>query len=274
MAESFPGRYGNRAALRVRDPQCGNSDAHVEAAIGSLLGPISRRDNARRSKLSAMKPKTDAYSITVRTAIALLMLGALGSPAHGQLASRPAEEWVKTLDAPDRVKAMKIDEVVAALAIKPGAIIADIGAGSGLVSGPLAVATGTKGVLYAVDIDKGLLAHIAERAASQRITNIRTVLGEFTDPKLPEKVDLAFMNDVLHHIADRHAYLKRLASYLKPGGRIAIVDFIPSRSPHQSQPELTVSEEQAAEWLMEAGLRLARKVTIFDDRFYIIYAKP
>ncbi len=129
-------------------------------------------------------------------------------------------------------------------------------------------------MLYAVDIDNGLLAHIARRAADQRITNIRTVLGEFTDPKLPEKVDLAFMNDVLHHVADRAAYLRSLASYLKPGGRIAIVDFIPSRSPHQSQPELIVSEEQTATWLTEAGLKLAKKVTIFDDRFYIIYAKP
>ena len=208
-----------------------------------------------------------------RLPIALVIV-ALASPAAAQLASRPAEEWVKTLDAPDRVKAMKIDEVVAALQVRPGMIVADVGAGSGLVSGPLAIATGTKGVLYAVDIDKGLLAHIAARAADQKITNIRTVLGEFTDPKLPEKVDLAFMNDVLHHIADRATYLRNLAAYLKPGGRIAIVDFIPSRSPHATQPELTVSEEQAGAWLMEAGLKLAKKVTIFDDRFYIIYAKP
>jgi ubiquinone/menaquinone biosynthesis C-methylase UbiE len=209
-----------------------------------------------------------------RLLIALGIVVALAGPAAAQLASRPAEEWVKTLDAPDRVKAMKIDEVIAALDIRSGSIVADVGAGSGLVSGPLAIATGAKGVLYAVDIDKGLLAHIAARATDQRITNIKTVLGEFTDPKLPEKVDLAFMNDVLHHIADRGAYLKSLASYLRPGGRIAIVDFIPSRSPHQAQPELTVSEEQAAAWLTEAGLKLAKKVTIFDDRFYIIYAKP
>ena len=209
-----------------------------------------------------------------RLPVALVIVVALASPAAAQLASRPAEEWVKTLDAPDRVKAMKIDEVVAALDVRPGAIVADVGAGSGLLSGPLAIATGPKGVLYAVDIDKGLLAHIAERAAAQRLTNIKTVLGEFTDPKLPEKVDLAFMNDVLHHIADRRAYLRSLASYLKPGGRIAIVDFIPARSPHQAQPELTVSEEQAAAWLTEAGLKLAKKVTIFDDRFYIIYSKP
>jgi len=221
-----------------------------------------------------MEHKTDIRSVTIRAAIAILMLGALASPAAAQLASRPAEEWVKTLDAPDRVRAMKIDQVVAALDVRPGMIVADVGAGSGVLSGPLATATGAKGVLYAVDIDKDLLAHVAERAARVRIANIRTVLGEFTDPKLPEKVDLAFMNDVLHHIADRATYLRNLASYLKPGGRIAIVDFIPALSPHRTQPELTVSEEQAGAWLMEAGLRLAKKVTIFDDRFYIIYARP
>ena len=221
-----------------------------------------------------MEQKTKVYSVILRAAIAILMAGALASPASAQLASRPAEEWVKTLDGPDRVKAMKIDEVVVALDVRPGAIVADVGAGSGLVSGPLAIAAGPRGVLYAVDIDKGLLAHIAERAAAQKITNIRTVLGEFTDPKLPEKIDLAFMNDVLHHIADRATYLKNLASYLKPGGRIAIVDYIPSRSPHQTQPELIVSEEQAAAWLMAAGLKPVKKVPIFDDRFYIIYVKP
>ena len=221
-----------------------------------------------------MKQTIKVSSISIRAAIAIVIVGALASPAAAQLASRPAEEWVKTLDAPDRIKAMKIDEVVAALEIKPGAIVADVGAGSGLVSGPLAIATGSKGVLYAVDIDKGLLAHIATRAKDQKLGNIKTVLGEFTDPRLPEKVDLAFMNDVLHHIADRAAYLRNLASYLKPGGRLAIVDFIPASSPHSAQPELTVSEEQAATWLVQAGLKPAKKVTIFNDRFYIIYAKP
>src|ERR1700674_5118337 len=101
-----------------------------------------------------MKQKTEVYSFTIRAAIVILTLGALPTTSGAQLASRPAEEWVKTLDAPDRVNAMKIDQVVAALDVRPGMIIADVGAGSGLVSGPLAIATGTKGVLYAVDIDK------------------------------------------------------------------------------------------------------------------------
>lgn len=195
------------------------------------------------------------------------------SPASAQLASRAAEEWIKTLDSPNRVSSMRVTEMVQALRIRPGQTVADVGAGSGTVSGPLALATGPTGVMFAVDIDKGLLSHIAQRAADQKINNIKTVLGEFTDPKLPEPVDLAFINDVLHHIEDRATYLKNLARYLKPGGRVAIVDFTPEASPHKNQPELVVSEAQTEAWLKDAGLVLAEKVVLFDDRFYVIYAK-
>jgi ubiquinone/menaquinone biosynthesis C-methylase UbiE len=204
---------------------------------------------------------------------AFLTLGLLAVPndAAAQLAGRAAEEWIKTLDAPARVAAMRVPEMVAALKIRPGQIVADVGAGSGALSGPLAIATGPKGVMYAVDIDNGLLTHIADRAKQQQLGNIRTVLGEFADPRLPEPVDLAFMNDVLHHVEDRAGYLKALASYLKPGGRLAIVDFTPEQSPHRTEPALTVSEAQTEAWLQAAGLRLAEKVKLFDDRFYVIY---
>jgi ubiquinone/menaquinone biosynthesis C-methylase UbiE len=204
----------------------------------------------------------------------LLTIGSAVAPAASQLAGRAAEEWIKTLEAPARVAAMRAPEMIAALKIQPGQIVADVGAGSGALSGPLAIATGPKGVMYAVDIDKGLLTHIADRAAQQKLTNIRTVLGQFTDPRLPEPVDLAFMNDVLHHVEDRAGYLKALASYLKPGGRLAIVDFIPEQSPHRAEPALTVSEAQTEAWLQAAGLRLAEKVKLFDDRFYLIYIRP
>jgi ubiquinone/menaquinone biosynthesis C-methylase UbiE len=204
----------------------------------------------------------------------LLTVGSAVAPDASQLAGRAAEEWIKTLDAPARMAAMRVPEMVAALKIRPGQTVADVGAGSGAVSGPLAIATGPKGVMYAVDIDKGLLTHIADRATQQKLTNIRTVLGQFADPRLPEPVDLAFMNDVLHHVEDRAGFLKALASYLKPGGRLAIVDFIPEQSPHRTEPSLTVSEAQTEGWLQAAGLTLSEKVKLFDDRFYLIYAKP
>ena len=205
-------------------------------------------------------------------AVAVFLCAQAGLTA--QLAGRAADEWIKTLDAPERVAAMKVPEMVAALKIRPGQIVADVGAGSGAVSGPLAIATGPSGIMYAVDVDQGLIDHIARRAAQQKLTNITTVLGQFTDPKLPQPVDLAFMNDVLHHVENRAAYLKSLASYLKPGGRLAIVDFMPDQSPHRTQPELTVSETEVAGWLRAAGLTPSERVTLFDDRYYLIYVKP
>ncbi len=214
-----------------------------------------------------------ARSLRLVGVVLTLFVGSAG-PASAQLASRAAEEWIKTLDSPARVSAMKVGEVIAALKIVPGQAVGDIGAGSGAFSGPLALATGPQGVLYAVDIDKDLIAHIERRATEQKIGNIKVVLGAFTDPKLPAQVDLAFINDVLHHIEDRATYLRNLAGYLKPGGRIAIVDFMPGGSSHRNQPELVVTEEQTDTWLKAAGLRFSEKIALFDDRFFVIYAKP
>lgn len=203
-----------------------------------------------------------------------LIVSAVATTAWAQLAGRAAEEWIKTLDAPARVAAMRIPEMVAALKITPGQTVADVGAGSGAISGPLAIATGPAGVMYAVDIDPALLAHIEQKAKEQHLANIKIVLGGFTDPKLPVSVDVAFMNDVLHHVEDRATYLKSLAKYIKPGGRVAIVDYRPDTSPHKAQPELVVSEEQTDGWMRDAGLARSESVKLFDDRFYVIYAKP
>lgn len=210
-----------------------------------------------------------------RCAVAALVLfvTATGSAA-AQLAGRAADEWIKTLESPARVDAMKVDQMMSALKIVPGQTVADIGAGSGALSGPLALTTGPAGTMYAVDIDRQLLAHIEQRAKDQKIGNIKTVLGEFTDPKLPNQVDLALFNDVLHHVDDRASYLTNLAKYVKPGGRIAVIDYLPERSSHRAQPELVVSEQQVDGWMKAAGLRLFEKVTLYDDRFFVVYAKP
>ena len=210
----------------------------------------------------------------VRVAFAAIVLITVpADTARAQLASRAAEEWVKTLDAPARVSNMKVGELMKALKITRGQTVADIGAGSGALSGPLALETGPTGIMYAVDIDNQLLAHIAQRATEQKIPNIKTVLGEFTDPKLPTPIDLALINDVLHHIENRAVYLRSLGSYVKPGGRIAVVDYRPEKSSHRAQPELVVSEQQTDEWMRAAGLQLAEKIELFEDRFFVIYVK-
>ena len=197
-----------------------------------------------------------------------LMLGA--TPA-AQLASRPAEEWVKVLDGPERIAGLRIDEVVARLKLRPTDVVADLGAGTGPFIVPFAKAV-PKGKVYAVDIDRGFFPLIQQKAKAAGVTNVQTVLGEFTDPTLPAAdVDVAFFHDVLHHVEDRQGYLKAVTRYLKPGGRIVVIDYEPAQSPHKDDTSLQVSRAQAAGWMKNAGYKVVEEVQLFPDKWFVIY---
>ena len=203
---------------------------------------------------------------------ALALLGA-SRPALAQLAPRSADEWIKTLESPNRLAGLKIGETLEALKVKAGMVVADIGAGSGLFTIPLARALRPGGTVLAVEVDEQLLHHITEAAEEQGLINVKPVYAEFNDPILPEPVDLALINDVLHHIEDRATYLKNLAKYMKPGGRVALIDFIPEKGGHRGQPELQVSKEQAAALMAQAGLSPVEDIPLFEDKYFVIYAK-
>jgi ubiquinone/menaquinone biosynthesis C-methylase UbiE len=200
---------------------------------------------------------------------------AIPTSAGAQLANRTAEEWINTLGSPTRIQGLKIYETVAKLGIKPGQMIADIGAGSGVFTIPLSPTVKPTGKVFAVDLDDKLLEHIMETATEQGIVNIVPVHGDFDDPLLPDDIDLAFINDVLHHIEHRAEYLKNLAAYLKPGGRIAVIDFKPNQGGHRDQPELQTSQEQTNTWMAAAGLKPVQEFNdMFPDKWFVIYAKP
>ena len=109
---------------------------------------------------------------------------------------------------------------------------------SGQFSIPLARAVAPGGKLIAEDIHPGLLTHVELRAKESRVTNLQTVRGEVDDPKLPELVDVAFFHDVLHHIEHRAVFLQSLAKYIKPDGRLAIIDIDKDhpRASHKDDP--------------------------------------
>ncbi|MFZ9745407.1 MAG: class I SAM-dependent methyltransferase [Opitutaceae bacterium] len=194
-------------------------------------------------------------------------------PAHAQLGARSTAEWLKTLESQNRVARLKVDEAVARLGLAPGAVVADIGAGAGVFTVPLARAV-PQGRVYAVDIDQGLVDHIARKAEEARAANVKPVLGGFTDPRLPARdVDVAFIFDVLHHIEDRATYLRSLAGYLRPGGRIAVIDFHPELGPHKNDPQLQVTRDQTREWMAAAGLRPLAEHALYDDKWYVVYGR-
>lgn len=204
--------------------------------------------------------------------VALIL--ALAGTAAAQLASRPAEEWVKALDSADRLAGLKVNEVAASLELDAGHVVADLGAGTGPFIVPLAAHVGPKGKVYAVDIDRGFFPYIERRAKAAGVGNVQTVLGEFGDPKLPAAdVDVAFFHDVLHHIENRPAYLKALVQYLKPDARIAIIDYHPAQSPHRNDPALQVAKDQVAAWLADAGFKPLHEIPLFTDKWFVIYRR-
>ena len=206
--------------------------------------------------------------------VAVAALAGVPHDAAAQLASRPAAEWGKTLDAPERLASLKVDEVVARLRLKPGDVVADLGAGTGPFEVALARAVSPKGKVYAVDIDNGFFPLIEQRAKQAGVSNVQTVLGAFTDPRLPARdVDVAFFHDVLHHIEDRAAYLKSVAGYLKPTARIVVIDYEPAQSPHRTQPELQVGPEQTAAWLAQIGYHPVERVEVFTDKWFVVYGR-
>jgi ubiquinone/menaquinone biosynthesis C-methylase UbiE len=221
-----------------------------------------------------MRQSARLNSRSLQAAVAVLGLAlALAATAFAQLASRPAEEWLKVLESEERIAGLKTAEVVASLKLKPGDVVADLGAGGGPFVVPFARAV-PNGRVYAVDIDRNFFPHIEKRAKAAGVANVQTVLGQFTDPGLPASdLDLAFMHDVLHHVENRAAYLKSVAKYLKPGGRIAIIDYHPAQSPHKDDASLVITREQAAAWLADAGFKPAEDITMFSEKWFIVFTR-
>ncbi len=163
----------------------------------------------------------------------------------------------------------RTDRVIAALKLEPGQKVADVGAGSGRYTRPLAKAVAPDGVVYAVDVDKGALERNQSAARAEGLTNVRWVLAPEDDPKIPEAVDLVFFSDSLHHIQGQEAYLRNLRHYLKPGARIAVIDFARNWPGAHHIRKYTLAELD--EWMKDAGFSRVATHDFPVDRFFAIY---
>lgn len=181
---------------------------------------------------------------------------------HGYKGHRfdnPAE-WTERFESDERTAWQKPDEVVASLALAADASIADIGAGTGYFAVRFAAAA-PQGKVYAVDIEPNMVEWLGERAQKEGHANLVAVQGEPADPKLPEAVDVVFMCNVFHHIADPKAYFESVAGKLREGGRVVIVDFRKDNPDDAPGPpaEMRMSAKDIAAAMESAGYRLVRE---------------
>ena len=164
-----------------------------------------------------------------------------------------AETWAKRFEGPERDAWQQPEKVLAFVALKPGQSLADVGAGTGYFSVRFARQPGASEV-FAVDVEPSMVDYTSRRAQREQLPNLKAVLGTTEDPKIPAPVDVVFVCDTYHHIDNRTAYFQKLATSLKPGGRLVIVDF-KKDSPEGPPPEARLTPEQIDQELAPAGLR-------------------
>ncbi len=176
------------------------------------------------------------------------------------------------LNDPSRDAWQKPQGVVEKLSITPGSRVADLGAGGGYFTWHLAKAVGSRGTVYAVDIEEKSINLIFTEMVARRTPNVRPVRAEPQDPRLPEPVDLVFSCDTYHLMNDRVAYFRSLASALRPGGRVAILDlhprrFVPNVFGHR------VRKEEVRREMEDAGYHLIDDYDLIDRQHFQIFAK-
>jgi predicted methyltransferase len=179
--------------------------------------------------------------------------------------------WSKVFDDPQRDAWQKPHEVIQALALPPTASVADIGAGTGYFAVRLA-RMAAKGRVYAVDVEPNMVKHLAERAKREGVANLTAVVGTPADPRLPQPVDLVLLVDVYHHVAERERYFGRLASSLKPGGRVAIVDFRMD-SPEGPPRAARVEPDRVKAEMKNAGYALAQEHAFLPRQYFLVFRR-
>lgn len=179
-----------------------------------------------------------------------------------------ARFFLRHLESDERLKRLRVPEVVEFLDIRPESSVADVGAGSGLFTERFADAVGPTGKVFAADANPEMVAHLQNRFHPIKYSNVTIVQTDRSSATLPEKVDLAFACLTLHHIADPHEYVQTLAAHLKPGGRIAVIEF----ERHSTQHHKKITSEELDQWMEEAGLRvLSTEDDLIRDAYIRVY---
>ena len=206
----------------------------------------------------------------VAAALALAGPAAAQAPHTHQHSFGDAEKWAHVFDDPERDAWQKPHEVIGALNLAPDAAVADLGAGTGYFAARLANML-PKGTVYAVDIEPGMVKYLGERAQREKLANLKPVAGIPADPRLPAKVDLVLLVDVYHHIEARERYFRALAASLKPGGRVAVIDFrldSPSGPPKAAR----VAPERVKAELAGAGYALVEEHAFLPRQYFLVFS--
>ena len=209
----------------------------------------------------------------VLAALVALLAGSDDAPVHHPFDD--VEKWVQVFDDPARDAWQQPEELLRALGVKEGQTVADLGAGTGYFSVRIAKIVGENGRALALDVEPKLVAYMQERAVKAGLLQMEAKLIKPDDPGLPPgEVDLVLIVDTWHHIDDRVKYLAKVARGLKPGGRVAVVDFKKGDFPVGPPDPHKIAPERVEDEFKRGGFTVVHRELEMLDYQYLLVFKP
>jgi predicted methyltransferase len=182
--------------------------------------------------------------------------------------------WSKIFDDPKRDAWQRPAQLVAALGLRHGQTVADLGAGTGYFTRYLAEAVGEDGTVFSVEIEPTLIAHLRARAEQEGTANVVPVLASIDNPRLPVAgVDVILIVDTYHHLDHRAAYLPHLRRALRPDGRVAVVDWKAGSLPEGPPPEHKLARERVLTEMETAGFALVDEPQLLPYHYVLIFRR-
>jgi len=183
-----------------------------------------------------------------------------------------SKAYIAMLDDPKRDAYQKPQEVITALKLKEGEVIADIGAGSGYFTFRLAHHVGDTGRVYAVDVSPEMVVHLNRRIRDLKLKSVVSILAAPDDPLLADaSVDLFFICDTWHHIENHDRYLALLKKMLKPGGQIVMVDFKKEQTPMGPPMEMRIDRADLVKEMEKNGFKVAAEHTFLPYQYFLVF---
>jgi precorrin-6B methylase 2 len=240
------------------------------AATGAAEGPDSSAPTAPPKAAKEISPQRyQRRSKHDRDGIGKFYLGR-------EIAHVMGYQGIAWLERPERESEEHLTQLVESLKLTPGMVVADIGAGSGVISLKMAKIIGPTGTVLAVDIQEEMLSVLAKRLKQLNVTNVKPVHGTVRSPNLkPETVDLALMVDVYHEFNFPYEMLREIAKSLKPGGRVVFVEY---RKEDPNVPIKLVHKMSEAQVKLEAGqpefgLRWVETIEVLPWQHVIVFER-
>jgi ubiquinone/menaquinone biosynthesis C-methylase UbiE len=176
---------------------------------------------------------------------------------------------------PEREEEEQPEAMLDALEIKPGDVVADVGAGVGYTSARISRRVGNQGTVLATDIQPQMIKLMRENMKELNIKNVKPILCTATDTKLPDAgVDLVLMVDVYHESSDPAGLLKGLRKALKPGGRLVLVEFRGEDPDVPIKPEHKMTTEQVRKEIEPQGFAFKEVKDFLPWQHILIFEKP